>query len=111
MPRRRSSSPAIKTGIVADRGVVEDVVNAEVTCTTITPDTKGKKYIALTFDEGPSLRTSEILDILKEKDAKATFFVSGDKVAAAPAAVRAIAESGNELGTNAYGQGDRRVGQ
>lgn len=91
-----------KTGIVADRGVVEDVVNAEVTCTTITPDTKGKKYIALTFDEGPSSRTSEILDILKEKDAKATFFVSGDKVAAVPAAVKAIAESGNELGTNAY---------
>ncbi len=90
------------TGIVADKGVVEDVVNAEVTCTTITPDIKGKKYIALTFDEGPSSRTSEILDILKEKDAKATFFVSGDKVAAVPAAVKAIAESGNELGTNAY---------
>ncbi len=74
-------------------------MNAEVTCTTITQHTKAKKYIAFTFDEGPSARSSEILDILKEKDAKATFFVSGDKVAAAPAAVKAIAESGNELGT------------
>ena len=98
VPGRSEVWTGKKTGIVADRGVVEDVVNAEVTCTTITPDTKGKKYIALTFDEGPSSRTSEILDILKEKDAKATFFVSGDKVAAAPAAVKAIAESGNELG-------------
>lgn len=102
VPGRSEVWTGKKTGIVADRGVVEDVVNAEVTCTTITPDTKGKKYIALTFDEGPSSRTSEILDILKEKDAKATFFVSGDKVAAVPAAVKAIAESGNELGTNAY---------
>ena len=31
--------------------------------------------IYLTFDDGPSARTGEILDVLKEKDVKATFFV------------------------------------
>lgn len=102
VPGRSEVWTGKKTGIVADKGVVEDVVNAEVACTTVTPDTKGKKYVALTFDEGPSSRTTEILDILKEKDAKATFFVSGDKVAVAPTTVKAIVESGNELGTNAY---------
>lgn len=102
VPGRSEVWTGKKTGIVADKGVVKDVVNAEVTCTTVTPDVKGKKYVALTFDEGPSSRTSDILDILKEKGAEATFFVSGDKVASAPAAVKAIAESGNELGTNAY---------
>lgn len=102
VPGRSEVWTGKKTGIVADKGVVKDVVNAEVTCTTVTPDVKGKKYVALTFDEGPSSRTSDILDILKEKGAEATFFVSGDKVASASAAVKAIAESGNELGTNAY---------
>lgn len=102
VPGRSEVWTGKKTGIVADKGVVKDVVNAEVTCTTVTPDVKGKKYVALTFDEGPSSRTSDILDILKEKGAEATFFVSGDKVASASAAVKAIAESVNELGTNAY---------
>lgn len=102
VPGRSEVWTGKKTGIVADKGVVKDVVNAEVTCTTVTPDVKGKKYVALTFDEGPSSRTSDILDILKEKGAEATFFVSGDKVASASAVVKAIAESGNELGTNAY---------
>ncbi len=34
-----------------------------------------KKYVFLTFDDGPSPNTEKILDILKEKDVKATFFV------------------------------------
>ena len=37
--------------------------------------------IALTFDDGPNTTTMvEILDILNEYDAKATFFVIGNKV-------------------------------
>ena len=36
-----------------------------------------KKYVFLTFDDGPSPNTEKILDILKEKDVKATFFVLG----------------------------------
>lgn len=35
----------------------------------------GKKTAYLTFDDGPSARTLEILDILKERNIKATFFV------------------------------------
>ena len=36
------------------------------------------KYVALTFDDGPHpVYTGEILDILAEYDAKATFFVIG----------------------------------
>lgn len=36
---------------------------------------EGKKLVYLTFDDGPSTYTNEILDILKEYDVKATFFV------------------------------------
>ncbi|WP_255323602.1 polysaccharide deacetylase family protein, partial [Priestia megaterium] len=40
-----------------------------------------KKKIALTFDDGPtSDETVQILDLLKEYDAKATFFVVGSRV-------------------------------
>lgn len=35
----------------------------------------GKQLVYLTFDDGPSKYTNEILDILEEHDAKATFFV------------------------------------
>ena len=38
-------------------------------------DTEQQKWVALTFDDGPSKRTEEILDILKEEQVPATFFV------------------------------------
>lgn len=45
------------------------------------PDTQGEKVIALTFDDGPwDTYTAEILDILKENDAKATFFTVGNRI-------------------------------
>ena len=36
-----------------------------------------EKVIALTFDDGPTEKTDEILFILKNLDVKATFFVTG----------------------------------
>lgn len=97
-----------KTGKVVDKGVVEEPVNALVKCASVLPGKKDEKYVALTFDEGPSNQTEEIIRILQEKGVKATFFVSGDKAASNSAAVRAIAESGNEIGTNAYSDVDLR---
>ena len=37
-----------------------------------------QKIVYLTFDDGPSANTEKILDILKEYNAKATFFVTGN---------------------------------
>ena len=97
-----------KTGKVVDKGVVEEPVNALVKCASVLPGKKDEKYVALTFDEGPSNQTEEIIRILQEKGVKATFFVSGDKGSSNSAAVRAIAEAGNEIGTNAYSDVDLR---
>lgn len=36
-----------------------------------------EKVVYLTFDDGPSKYTQEVLDILKKEDVKATFFVTG----------------------------------
>lgn len=44
---------------------------------TVNPD---KPMIALTYDDGPSANTPVILDVLEKYDARATFFVVGDRV-------------------------------
>lgn len=50
----------------------------EETKTSAPTSSDGKKYIALTFDDGPSTRaTGRILDALEKNHAKATFFVVG----------------------------------
>jgi len=41
---------------------------------------KGKKIAYLTFDDGPSENTFEILDLLEEKNIKATFFIVGSSI-------------------------------
>ena len=54
---------------------------------------EGQKKIYLTFDDGPSSNTDEILDILKAYDVKATFFVVGKTDEASKKAYRRIVES------------------
>ena len=44
------------------------------------------KCVALTFDDGPSPFTDRLLQILNDNDAKSTFFLIGNKVAANPGA-------------------------
>lgn len=46
-----------------------------------TPSLKGSRKVALTFDDGPHPTiTPKILDVLKEYDAPATFFILGDRI-------------------------------
>ena len=48
-------------------------------------DCTAVKCVALTFDDGPTPYTDRLLKVLGDADAKATFFVIGNKVAANPA--------------------------
>lgn len=63
---------------------------------------EGQKKIYLTFDDGPSSNTDEILDILKAYDVKATFFVVGKTDEASRKAYRRIVEEGHTLGMHSY---------
>ena len=56
----------------------------------------------LTFDDGPSENTSKILDILKEKDVKATFFVTGNEDESAKELYQRIVAEGHTLGMHSY---------
>lgn len=63
----------------------------------------GEKYVALTFDDGPSGRyTDRLLDGLKERDAHATFLLCGYRIAQYPNAAQRIAEEGHEIGNHGY---------
>ncbi len=63
---------------------------------------EGSKLIALTFDDGPNTTTTcEILDILEENDAKATFFLIGRNISEESAAtVRRAYDMGCEIGNH-----------
>jgi len=59
--------------------------------------------VALTFDDGPNPRTTpRILDILREHDTRATFFVVGSQVEEHPDLLRQIVEDGNAIGNHTY---------
>lgn len=60
------------------------------------------KRIALTFDDGPSENTKEVLDILKKHDIKATFFLIGSKVESQQDIVKRLVAEGHEVGNHTY---------
>ncbi|MEE9431893.1 MAG: polysaccharide deacetylase family protein [Melioribacteraceae bacterium] len=60
-----------------------------------------QKYVALTFDDAPdSFYTEKILDILKEENVKATFFVLGEKVKKDPEIIKRINDEGHLIGNH-----------
>ncbi|KAF2740660.1 glycoside hydrolase/deacetylase [Polyplosphaeria fusca] len=59
-----------------------------------------EKIVALTIDDAPSAFTEEILDVLKENGAKATFFVIGGQVAGREGVLKRAVEEGHALGNH-----------
>ncbi|MFO0586577.1 MAG: polysaccharide deacetylase family protein [Polyangiaceae bacterium] len=65
---------------------------------------EGARGVALTFDDGPSPKsTPQILDLLDEAKAKATFFVIGRKAENHPDLVREILRRGHAVAMHSYG--------
>lgn len=61
------------------------------------------KTMYLTFDDGPSAEcTEKVLDVLKEKNVKATFFLIGEYVEKYPEVARRIAAEGHTIGIHCY---------
>ena len=60
------------------------------------------KQVALTFDDGPSTHTVRLLDYLKEKGVKVTFFMVGNRIGRYPNTVKRMADEGHELGYHSY---------
>jgi len=64
--------------------------------------TEAGRKVHLTFDDGPSIYTREILDILDQYNVKATFFVVGKEDEAAEELLWEIVERGHSLGMHSY---------
>lgn len=60
-----------------------------------------KHVVALTFDDGPSpINTPQILNILAKHNAKATFFLIGERAKSNPELVQMIIAAGHEVGSH-----------
>ena len=61
------------------------------------------KFIAMTFDDGPHpANTPRLLDILRARNIKATFYVVGRNVDLYPQIVRRTVAEGHEIGNHSY---------
>ena len=62
-----------------------------------------KPYVAMTFDDGPHPRnTPRLLDILRQRNIKATFYVIGQNVERYPSITRRIVAEGHEIGNHTW---------
>ena len=61
-------------------------------------ETQDKKVIYLTFDDGPSKYTQEVLNILKQENIKATFFVIGSHAEQFPSLIKSEKQYGHYVG-------------
>lgn len=85
------------TATVTTKEPVDDVVQY------YNINSNGDKVIALTFDDGPwDKQTDEVLDILEENGAKATFFTVGQCISGHEKELQRAASMGCEIGTHTW---------
>lgn len=61
-----------------------------------------EKKIALTFDDGPSIYTLDVLALLKKYNAKATFFCIGKNIETHPEILQKVISEGHLVGNHSY---------
>lgn len=65
-----------------------------------------RKEVALTFDDGPSAYTGQVLEALKRNRAHATFFVLGNQLNGFPLQLQQILADGNAVGSHSWNHAD-----
>lgn len=63
-------------------------------------DYKDQKIVALTFDDGPGPYTARLLDEMKKRNVRATFFVLGTRVDSYPQLIKRMADEGHVVGNH-----------
>ena len=78
-------------------------IGSNIYLKTICKGTMDKKFVVLTFDDGPDPdMTPLVLTVLKEYNVKATFFLVGCKVDKYPEIVKRIIAEGHSVGNHTY---------
>lgn len=80
---------------------------------SVSNGSRSQKYIALTFDDGPHpANTPRLLDMLRRRNVKATFYVTGDRTNRYPHIVRQIVDEGHEIGNHTWNHPNlRKLGE
>lgn len=79
----------------------EDIVRNDAA--TITAVRTPSQVVAMTFDDGPHpTHTPRLLDMLRERNLRATFYLIGNRVIQWPQIARRIAEEGHEIGNHSW---------
>lgn len=77
-------------------------INARITSCRDYIISRGVRDVAITIDDGPSGNTPALLRVLAEEDAKATFFVLGNRVKLFPEYARQIVAEGHEIANHSW---------
>ena len=95
--RRWRVIPGVLLGAALVTAVLADVLGRALGWGALGRGPGHVPQVAVTFDDGPSPRTPELLGILQEFNVKATFFVTFPACQAHPAALRQILSAGHQV--------------
>ena len=96
------SAGALLSGLSAAAAYGSVAKNSQLFGPTVYRGTPGRRSVALTFDDGPSEGTGELLEYLHKEEVPATFFMCGLNVKRLPQVAGAVAASGHQLGNHTY---------
>lgn len=105
LPEQNNSEDSESELPADEEQAVETPVDAEVAMDSQNEEASeavNLKRVYLTFDDGPSSNTARILDILKQYDVKATFFVVGRLSETTTPMYRRIVDEGHTIGMHSY---------
>ena len=83
-------------------GYTTEIPKSQILGTVLASAHANQPVIALTFDDGPSPSTNQILEILNRYQVKATFFLIGRNIERHPDIPAKIVAGGNVVGNHTY---------
>lgn len=96
------SAGALLSGLSAAAAYGSVAKNSQLFGPTVYRGVGNRKSVALTFDDGPSESTPELVEYLEREEVPATFFMCGMNVKRLPNVAGLVAAGGHQLGNHTY---------
>ncbi len=102
--KKKDAEPLPNSGAVGERPPLPTSIGTRDSYSSVNTNLP---FLALTFDDGPHpVNTPKLLDILKARNVKATFYVVGTNAKRYPEILRRIIAEGHEIGNHTITHGD-----
>lgn len=95
--------------VISDESLIEKLKNKIFKCRNKNNDKEEQKVAYLTFDDGPSLYTHDILKTLKTYNSNATFFVLSSSIQKYPDELEMIVEGGHSIGLHGVSHDVKKI--